>query len=249
MKNTTKNIYLLKMGVDTQNGLNHRIRFISKNWNYKGEKVKVCIDFMLCTPWTFKKSKSGKSKPIRGVENSGLGLDFEYTDSNGSWGLSHKLKEVIKTDLEYFEAPFNNYLKYSYENILKIINFLLKTNYNNIVLVDSSFIKNFNYNNFFSDEYKHDEISYNLAVSFKEIAEIKIKQIKSEYKYDNSSYYYDGNLFKILIRYTCYNDYLTFDLENNLVEALKQINNYVIPENKIRLAISQYGIKSSKLYF
>ena len=244
-----KTIYLLKMGADAQNGLNHCIRFRTKNWTYEGEKVETCIDFMLCTPWTCKKSKSGKSKTIRGVEYSALGLDFQYTNSDGSWGLSHKLKEVLKTELEYFEAPFNNWLKYSYDNILKIINFLLKENYNNIVLLDSSFIKNFNYNNFFSDEYKHNENAYNLAVSFKEIAEAKIKQLKSECKYDNSSYYYDGNLFKVLVHYHCYNDYLTFDLENNLVEALKQINNYVIPEDKIRLAMAQHGIRSTKLYF
>ena len=247
MANTTNNIYLLKMGMDTQNGLNHRIRFVSKNWTYKGEQVEVCIDFMLYTPWTCKKSKNGNSKTIRGVENSGLGLDFQYTDSKGSWGLSHIFKEVVTADLDYFEAPFNNYLKYSYDNILKIINFLLKANYNNIVLVDSRFIKNFISNNFFSDEYIHDQEAYQKAIDFKAIAEAKIKQIKSECKYDNSSYYYDGNVFKVLVHYNCYNDYLTFDL-NNWDEAIKQINEYVMPEDKIRAAIARYGISSKRLY-
>ena len=242
-----KTIYLIKMGMDTNEGLNHRIRFISKNWTYKGEQVEVCIDFMLCTPWTLKKSKNGKPKTIRGIENSGLGLDFQYTDSKGSWGLSHIFKEVVKTDLEYCETPFNNYLKYSYDNILKIINFLLKANYNEILLINSSFIKNFNYDTFFSDEYDHDQETYKKAIDFKEIAQTKIKQIKSECKYDNSSYYYDGNVFKIIVHYNCYNDYLTFDLDN-WDKAIKQINDYKMPEDKIRLAISQHGIKSSKLY-
>lgn len=243
MTNTTNNIYLLKMGSDTQNGLNHCIRFISKNWNYKGEQVEVCIDFMLCTPYYL----NIKNKVVRGVENSGLGLDFQYTDSRGSWGLSHKLKEVITADLDYFEAPFDRFLKYSYDNILKIINFLLKAKYSNIVLLDSRFIKNFNYNNFFSDEYIHDQEAYQKAINFKAIAEAKIKQIKSECQYDNSSYYYDGDIFKVLVHYNCYNDYLISNLDN-WDEAVKQINEYVMPEDKIRKAISQHGIKSSKLY-
>lgn len=247
MANKTNNIYLLKMGMDTQNGLNHRIRFISKNWTYKGEQVEVCIDFMLCTPWTLKESKKGKSKTIRGVENSGLELDFQYTNIEGTWGLSHIFQEIVTADLDYFEAPFDKYLKYSYDNILKIINFLLKANYNNIVLVDTNFIINFNYISFFSDEYIHDQEAYQKAIDFKAIAEAKIKQIKSECKYDNSSYYYDGNIFKVLVHYNCYNDYLSFDL-NNWDEAIKQINEYVMPEDKIRSAISQHGIRSSKLY-
>lgn len=227
MANTTNNIYLLKMGMDTQNGLNHRIRFISKNWTYKGEQVEVCIDFMLCTPWTLKKSKT-----IRGVENSGLALDFQYTDSEGSWGLSHIFKEVVTADLDYFEAPFDRYLKYSYDNI---------------VLLDSRFIKNFDYNNFFSDEYIHDQEAYKKAIDFKAIAEAKIKQIKSECKYDNSSYYYDGDIFKVLVHYNCYNDYLTFNLDS-WDEAIKQINEYVMPEEKIRAAIARHGISSKRLY-
>lgn len=247
MENTQNNIYLLKMGSDTQNGLNHRIRFYSKNWTYRGEQVKVVIDFMICTPWTLKKTKNGNSKIIRGIEESGLGLDFQYTDSRGSWGLAHCFKEVVTVDLDYFEAPFDRYLKYNYENILKIINFLLKANYNNIVLVESNYIKNFDYKSFFSDEYIHDEKSYQNAIAFKKIAQEKIKQIKSKCKYDNSSYSYDGDLFKITIHYNCYNDYLLFDL-NNMDQAIKQINEYVIPEDKIRLAITQHGIHSSKLY-
>lgn len=243
MANTTNTIYLLAMGGYTQNGLNHRIRFISKNWNYRGEQVEVCIDFMLCTLYYLNK----KNKVVRGVENSGLGLDFQYTDSRGSWSLSHKLKDVVTADLDYFEAPFNNCLKYSNENILKIINCLLNANYNNIAIVNCRYIKNWNYNNFFSDEYVHDNETYMKALRFEVIAEAKIKQIKSECKYDNSSYYYDGNLFKILVHYNCYNDYLTFNLDN-WDEAVKQINEYVMPEDKIRKAISQHGIKSSKLY-
>jgi len=245
MKNKT--IYLLKMGMDTPEKLNHRIRLLSKNYIHENEKSKICMEFMLTTPYTKKETRSGKSKIIHGKENSALAFDIQYQDKNEQWWGIREFIKIIPCDLEYLEKPFERYIKYSYENILKIINFLLNSNYNNIILIEQRFIKNYNNNNFFNDEYIHDEKSYQQAIAFKKIAQEKIKQIKSGCRYDNSSYYYDGNIFKVLIHYNCYNEYLSFDLDN-WDKAIKQINEYVIPEDKIRKAISQHNIKSSRLY-
>lgn len=151
MKNTNT-IYLLKMGMDEkETGLNHRIRFTSKNCIYNNKKTDICIDFMLCTPWTIKTSKSGKTRrTVRGAENTALVLDAQFTDESGSWALH--LPEELKTTLEQYEAPFERYYKYTYENILKVINYLLQANYTNIQLLDRH-APNFIYNTFGSDTY------------------------------------------------------------------------------------------------
>lgn len=238
MKNTNT-IYLLKMGMDNeQTGFNHRIRFQSNNCIYRGEKTNICIDFGLCTPWTIKTTKSGKSKTIRGAENTALNLDAQFTDESGSWALH--LPEELKAQLEKYEAPFERYYKYTYENILKIISYLLQQNYNNIQLLERKYIQNYDYNTFESDTYKHDKTMYDNAQQFEELAKAKIAEVKPGVKYDNSSYYYnEQGQFQVCIHYNCYNDHLTFDL-SNMEEAINKLNNYTMPEEEIKKAIVEW---------
>ena len=239
MKNTNT-IYLLKMGMDNQEtGLNHRIRFTTKNGFYNNnQNVNICIDFMLVTPWTIKKSKSGKSKTIRGAENTALGIDAQHETDHGCYGL--KLDAELEAQLERMPAPFERYFKYSYDNILKIINYLLKANYTNIQLLETRYIHNYDYRTFNSDTYKHNKKMYDNAEQFEQLAKAKIVEVKPGVKYDNSSYYYnEQGQFQVCIHYNCYNDHLTFDL-SNMEEATKQLNNYTMPEEEIKKAISQW---------
>ena len=250
MSNTRKNnnVALLKMGCDCGNGLNHRIRFTSNTKvSYKGKNVTMCCDFEMCTPFTL--NKSGKT--IRGEEYSALVLAFQYTDEEGcSWGVV--LPQGLKNKLEYLEGKYSHYLKYSYKNILTIINYFYKTKFNNIVLLDSNYIINFFYNDFNSDTFfQQENINYILdmydkAIKFQESARYVIKMLKNS-EYDNSSYYYNGSLFTVLVRWNCYNDYLKFDL-NNFIESIDKMKDYQIPVEKIKNGRILCGCKSGRLW-
>jgi hypothetical protein len=250
MSNTRKNnnVALLKMGCDN-NELNHRIRFISNTEiTYKGKPCTMCCDFMTCTPFYLTKSK----KTVRGVENSALTLDFQYTDETGC-SRAVVLPEALKNKLEYLEGKYSHYLKYSYKNILTIINYFYKTKFNNVVLLDSNYIINFDYDTFNSDIFfKQENINYILdmydkAIKFQELASFKIKMLKDGSKYDNSSYYYNGNLFTVLIHWNCYNDILEFDL-NNFIDSIDKMKDYEIPVEKIKNGRIEKGCNSDKLY-
>lgn len=250
MTNTRKNnnVALLKMGCDINNELNHRIRFKSNTIvNYKGRKITMSCDFMICTPFYLTKSK----KTVRGVENSALTLDFQYTDETGcSWCVV--LPKALENKLEYLEGKYSHYLKYSYKNILTIINYFYKTKFNNIVLLESNYIINFFYNDFNSDTFfQQENINYILdmydkAIKFQELARYVIKMLKNS-EYDNSSYYYNGSLFTVLVHWNCYNDYLTFDL-NNFIESIDKMKDYEIPVEKIKSGRIAHGCSSDKLY-
>ena len=249
LKNNKNNVALLKMGCDINSELNYRVRFTSNTVvNYKGRKITMCCDFMICTPFYLTKSK----KTVRGVENSALTLDFQYTDETGcSYGVV--LPQALENKLEYLEGKYSRYLKYSYKNILTIINYFYKTKFNNVVLLDSRYIVNFDYDTFNSDTFfKQENINYILdmydkAIKFQELASFKIKMLKDGSQYDNSSYYYNGSLFAVLVHWNCYNDILEFDL-NDFVESIDKMKDYEIPVEKIKNGRIEKGCNSDKLY-
>lgn len=243
-----KTVYLLKMGMDAENGLNHRIRFTTTtNTTFRNEAVNICFDFSLVTPWYSKKGKT-TSKTVYGAANSALGVETWRQYKEGCYGLDiSNYPEELKKELEYLPAPFDTRLKYTYKNILTIINYFYKTNFTNLELVDSRYIKGFNYDTFKSDEVIIDFDTYEKAKYIEHLACEKIKSLKVGCKYDNSSYYFDGDTFNILIHYNCYNDIVKLDL-SDFAKAIDTIKAYTIPEKEIREAIAQHGISSNKLY-
>lgn len=251
LKNNKNNVALLKMARDCENGLNHRIRFISNTVvTYKGKPCTMCFDFMLATPYYLTKSL----RTVKGVVNSALGIDIYINRGDGCFRLFvSSLPQPLKNKLEYLEGKFSNYLKYSYKNILTIINYFYKTKFNNIVLLDSNYIISFAYNDFNSDTFfQQENINYILemydkAIKFQELATYKIKMLKDGSQYDNSSYYYNGSLFTVLVHWNCYNDYLEFDL-NNFIESIDKMKDYQIPVEKIKNGRIENGCNSDKLY-
>ena len=251
LKNNKNNVALLKMGCDINSELNHRIRFISNTEIiYKGKPCTMCFDFMTSTPYYLTKSL----RTVRGVENSALSVDIFIHREDGCFGLFiSSLPQSFKNKLEYLEGKYSHHLKYSYKNILTIINYFYKTKFNNVVLLDSRYIINFDYDTFNSDTFfKQENINYILdmydkAIKFQELASFKIKMLKDGSQYDNSSYYYNGSLFTVLVHWNCYNDILEFDL-NDFVESIDKMKDYEIPVEKIKNGRIEKGCNSDKLY-
>lgn len=150
MQQTQKNLYLLKMGMDAQNGFNYRIRFVSYNIKGVPDIEKIVIDFQLCSPMIYKNFKYQR------IENK-IALWFEifayYKNDILKTCRRYTFPNEILETLETFENPqikLNN-IKYTYNNILILCNYLLQENFNNIVLLEN-FTKNFNYESFTSDK-------------------------------------------------------------------------------------------------
>lgn len=145
----TKNLYLLKMGMDAQNGLNHRIRFVSYNVKGVPDVEKIVIDFMICPPMIYKNFK------YKRIENK-IALCFDtfiIYKKEPQTEKRYKFPNEILETLEKFENPqikVNN-IKYTYNNILILCNYLLQENFNNIILLEN-FTKKFNYESFTSDK-------------------------------------------------------------------------------------------------
>lgn len=251
LKNNKNNVALLKMARDINSELNHRIRFTSNTEiTYKGKPCTMCFDFMTCTPYYLTKSK----KTVRGVEHSALGVNISIHYQEGCYGLNPcGFPQGLKNKLEYLDGKYSHYLKYSYKNILTIINYFYNSNFDNIVLLDSNYIINFfSYNDFNSDTFfKQENINYILemydkAIKFQELARYVIKMLKNS-EYDNSSYYYNGSLFTVLVHWNCYNDILEFDL-NNFTDSIDKMKDYEIPVEKIKNGRIEKGCKSNRLY-
>ena len=177
-------------------------------------------------------------------------MDIQLTTT-----LNYPLREILillKLHLIFINI-ISHHLKYSYKNILTIINYFYKTKFNNVVLLDSRYIINDNFNTFNSDTFfKQENINYILdmydkAIKFQELASFKIKMLKDGIQYDNSSYYYNGSLFTVLVHWNCYNDILEFDL-NNFVESIDKMKDYEIPVEKIKNGRIEKGCNSDKLY-
>lgn len=237
MQQTQKNLYLLKMGADAQNGFNHRIRFISNNIKIDSNIEKIIIDFQLCSPIEYYNKLFEKA------------LYFEifayYKNENccKRYKIPASELETLETFESYYHIQSIKYV-YNYNNILHICNYLLKENYNNIVLLEPRFIKNFDFETFKSDTLVFDSLSYNNAVELANYAKNKIMQdLKPGSKYDNTFYRFHEGKFEISILYNCYNDIIIIDNIENLDAAKKQIDNIKRPDALIKEAIKKYYSK------
>ncbi len=236
-----KNIYLLKMGAD-KNELNHRIRFESDNVKIDKNINNVCIDFLITNPIYY---KNGTYKTD--TTKNALGVDIYIHKNNNCY--RGELPENILNTLEKHNAKTNNII-YNYDNILKIINYYTNKNYNNIILLDCRYIKNFDFNIFKSDNFEIDFISYFNALNIEKYAHEKIiNELKPGVKYDNTSYYFNGDNFEILIHYNCYNDIINIKNINDIYKAKKEIDSITRPDHEIKKAISQHNLNTNTLYF
>lgn len=139
-----KNIYLLKMGADTDGGLNHRIRFQSKKTKIDKNIKFLCIDFLIASPLKYEK---GKYKSVKNKKS----LCFDIYTHYNNICYRGKLPESVINALEKYPDVKTNNIVYNYNNILMIINYFLNENYNNIVLLEIKNIKNFSFETFESD--------------------------------------------------------------------------------------------------
>lgn len=237
MQQTQKNLYLLKMGADAQNGFNHRIRFISNNIEIDSNIDKIIIDFQLCSPIEnynkfFEKALYIESFAYYKNENCCKRYTFPASEL-----------ETLETFESYYNIKSIKY-KYNYNNILHLCNYLLKENYNNIVLLEPRFIKNFDFETFKSDTLVFDLLSYNNAAELANYAKNKIMQdLKPGSKYDNTFYRFHEGKFEISILYNCYNDIIIIDNIENLDAAKKQVDEIKRPDAIIKEAIKKYYSK------
>ena len=234
------------MGMDAQNGLNHRIRFISNNIKIDKKIKNIVIDFHISTPLIYKNLK------YKRIENK-IALTFEiWAEYENNICRRYEFPTEVLESLETFENPqikANKY-KYTYDNILILCNYLLNKNFNNIILLDCNYIKNFSYNNFESDNFIFNELCYNNAAELEKYAQNKIMQdLKPFCKYhDNTSYRFNGEIFEIIIHYNCYNDIILIDNIENLDAAKKQVDEIKRPDEKIKQALLYNGLNTNKLY-
>lgn len=151
--------------------------------------------------------------------------------------------ETLETFESYYKIKSIKYI-YNYENILKLCNYLLKENFNNIVLLEPRFIKNFDFESFRSDMLVFDSLSYNNAVELASYAKNKIMHdLKPGSKYDNTFYRFHEGKFEISILYNCYNDIIIIDNIENLDAAKKQVDEIKRPDALIKEAIKKYYSK------
>lgn len=238
MQQTQKNLYLLKMGADAQNGFNHRIRFISNDIKANPDIEKIVIDFQLCSPLEYYKKFFEKALyfEIFAYYKNDFETCRRYTFPN-------EILETLETFESYYKINSIKYI-YNYENILKLCNYLLQENFNNIVLLEPRFIKNFDFETFKSDTLVFNSLSYNNAVELASYAKNKIMQdLKPGSKYDNTFYRFHEGKFEISILYNCYNDIIIIDNIENLDAAKKQIDNIKRPDALIKEAIKKYYSK------
>ena len=240
MQQKQKNLYLLKMGADSANGFNHHIRFISNNIKIDSNIDKIIIDFQLCSPIEnynkfFEKALYIESFAYYKNENCCKRYTFPASEL-----------ETLETFESYYNIKSIKY-KYNYNNILHLCNYLLNENFNNIVLLEPRFIKNFDFELFKSDTFIFDPLSYNNAVELANYAKNKIMQdLKPFSKYDNTNYIFNGEIFEIIIHYNCYNDIILIDNIENLDAAKKKVNEIKRPDELIKESIKKYYSKYFK---
>lgn len=228
--------------MDVGNDKNCRLRFIGTD---ASDNKEVCLDIGCIRAVYY----GGKKTPIYSKEDyNAMHIDtykHEPSDKTGykaCYGFDLDLH-----DLQRLEAPFNNKIAYTHDNILKAIKNLTGIQFDSIKLLDQRYIKGFSWDDFNSCKYSYDKQAYDNAQKLEAAARPKIMSIKKNVKYDNSSYYFDGDKFRVLIHYNCYNDIIDFDV-NNMGECLKQIESYKLPEEEIKKAIANHGYKSNKLW-
>lgn len=244
-----KTLYLLKMGMDivpdeNTQAENHRIKFCTRT-----EDKEYIIEFGTCAPFKLKENKAKtEHKVVYGLDNTAFYIDGQYRAiSSEDYEPWYRFDiETLDLDLEKVEG-FENHTKYTYNNILKIVNKLLGSDFDTIKLLECRYIVCFDFNTFDSAKFELNEIMYNRAMEFEKLAKQKIDSIKVDCRYNNSSYYYEGKDFMVTVHYNCYNDINYFNLED-YDKAVEQLNNYKMPVDKIKMAIKERGLNPNHLY-
>ena len=136
---------------------------------------------------------------------------------------------------------YNEVGKYSYTkaDIVKYLNKTFGTKFNDIEVLDPR------YSRFDCDKYCGDEFT----PDYEEIEQAKkIYQYFYDYEknvrgkeYPNHSAYFDGDVFKVIIHYNCYNDYViiknVFDYDFNYKQPAKEILDLAVKEYRDRYNI------------